>query len=142
MANGKRVALTDYVEVDGADLSVWCRGVTYTSTDDQIDASGFNASGSDDMLAGKRANSVQLDIIMSRASGGPHDVLYPLHRDRLEFDFVWRTDVNNAVGPTNPELRGTFILPEYGEGATRGDLEVATLTLVGTSTTPPQFWET
>lgn len=142
MADGKRVALYDYVECDGADLSKWCRGVTFTSTDDQIDASGFNATGSDDYLAGKRAQSVQLDIIMSRDANGPHAVLAPLHRDRSEFDFVWRPDVNSAAGATNPELRGTVILPEYGEGATRGDLEVTTITLVGTSTSPLTFYET
>lgn len=142
MADGKRVALYDYVECDGVELSKWCRGVTFTSTDDQIDASGFNATGSDDTLAGKRAQSVTLDIIMSRVSGGPHDVLAPLHFSRSEFDFVWRPDVNSAAGATNPELRGTVILPEYSEGATRGDLEVASLTLVGTSTSPLTFFET
>lgn len=142
MAYGKRVALHDYVEVDHVDLSKWCRNVGITSDDDQIDASGFSASGTDEMIAGKRARSVTLDVIMSRDAGGPHQVLYPLHRDRSEFYFVWRPDVNTAVGPTNPEWRGVVTLPTWSEGATRGDLETATLTLQSSPTQPLELHET
>ena len=126
----KRVALKDYISTDGVEISNFVRAVGFTSTDDRIDASGFNDTGASEFLAGTRVQEVTLDVIMGRGSGEPHGLLWPLHRDRLEFDFVWRADGSTGVGATNPELRGPVILPEYGEGATRGELEVTTITLV------------
>ncbi len=139
---GKRIALTDYIEVDGVDLSYFARSVAFTSTDDQIDVSGFNATGADETLAGKRARQVTVEFGMGRGSNEPHQVLYPLHKNRSEFDFVWRADVNAGVSSTNPELRGTVILPEYDEGATRGDYETASLTFVSQGDDGLEFYET
>lgn len=139
---GKRIALTDYIEVDGVDLSYFARSVAFTSADDQVDVSGFNATGTDESLAGKRARSVTVEFGMGRGSNEPHQVLYPLHKNRSEFDFVWRSDVNNAVGATNPELRGTVILPQYDEGAVRGDYETASLTFVSQGDDGLEFYET
>jgi hypothetical protein len=139
----KRIALKDLIEVDGVDISNYVRAVTFTSTDDRIDASGFNPTGSQEFLSGQRVDEVALDIMMGREANQPHQVLWPLHRDRSDFDFVWRSDSSVAVGPTNPELRGTVALPEYSEGATRGELEVQTLTFVGSDATDPLvFYET
>lgn len=126
----KRVALKDFIEIDGVTLSNFVRAVGFTSTDERIDASGFNNTGASEFLTGVRVQEVTLDVIMGRGSSEPHQVLYPLHRDRLEFDFVWRADGSSSVGATNPELRGTAVMPEYGEGATRGELEVTTITIL------------
>ena len=142
MANVKRVALTDYVEVDGVDLSIWCRGVTYTSTDDQIDASGFNDEGVDDIIPGKRARSVTGQVMMSRVSGGPHQVLFPLHDARSEFDIVLRADSSNAVSATNGEWRGKVTMPTWSEGATRGELEVTDVTFNSVASDPLTYYAT
>jgi hypothetical protein len=139
----KRIALKDLIEVDGVDISNYVRAVTFTSTDDRIDASGFNPTGASEFLSGQRVDEVALDIIMGRDASQPHQVLWPLHRDRSDFDFVWRADSSVAIGATNPELRGTVALPEYSEGATRGELEVQTLTFVGSDALDPLvFYET
>lgn len=143
MAYGKRVALTDYVECDHVDLSKWCRQVTINSTDEQVDSSGFNASGTDEFIAGKRARSVTVDMMLENGvSGGPSQVLYPLHRDKSEFYFVWRKNVNAGVGPTNPEWRGIVTIPDWTEGATRGQLEATTLTFNSSPTQPLERYET
>jgi hypothetical protein len=138
----KRIALKDYISVDGVDISNFVRAVGYTSTDDRVDASGFNSTGASEFLSGNRVDEITLDVIMGRGASEPHQVLQPLHRDRSTFDFVWRADGSAGVSSTNPELRGTAILPVYGEGATRGDLEVTTITLVAGSTTGFVFYET
>lgn len=139
---GKRIALTDYIEVDGEDLSYFARSIAFNSADDQVDVSGFNASGTDEFLAGKRVRTATVEFGMSRGASGPHQVLYPLHRDKSEFDFVWRADVNAVVSATNPELRGTVILPTYDEGATRGDYEVASMVFVSQGDAGLEFYET
>jgi hypothetical protein len=107
----KRIALKDYIAVDGVDISNFVRAVGYTSTDDRVDASGFNSTGASEFLSGIRTDEITLDVIMGRGSSEPHQILQPLHRDRSTFDFVWRADGSAGVSSTNPELRGTAILP-------------------------------
>jgi hypothetical protein len=47
------------------------------------------------------------------------------------------------VGATNEELRGTVILPDYNEGATRGELEVMTITFIeADAASPLTFYST
>lgn len=139
---GKRIALTDYVEADGVAISDFCRSVAFTSDDAQIDASGFNATGVDETLAGKRVRQVVVEVMMGRGSNEPHPLLYPLHRDKSVFSFEWRADVNSAASATNPALRGLVTLPSFAEGATRGDLEVATLTFISQGIGGLEFYET
>jgi len=133
----KRIALTDEVFIDGVDLSNFIRAITFTSTDDRIDASGFNDGGYSEFLSGARVDEVALDVMMGRGASEPHQVLWPLHRDKSDFDFTWKAQGGVAVSSTNPILRGTVTLPEYIEGATRGELEVQTLTFVGSDATDP-----
>ncbi len=138
----KRIALKDYVEVDNVEISNFVRGVTFTSTDDRIDASGFNDSGSSEFLTGARVQEVTLDVIMGRGSNEPHAVLMPLHRDRSEFNFEWMPDGSTGVSSSNPVLRGLVVMPTYGEGATRGELEVTSITLVAADETGLVFHNT
>lgn len=138
----KRIALKDYISCDGVDISTWVRAVGFTSEDDRVDASGFNSTGASEFLLGVRTREVTLEIIMARGTTEVHQVLYPLHRDRTAFDFVWRADSSNVVSATNPELRGSVLLAAWGEGATRGDLETTTLTLVTATTTGLEFYAT
>lgn len=141
--SNKRIALYDYVEVDQVSFaSGFVRSVSFTSDDEQVDASGFSASGVDEILAGKRTRSVTVEFFMTRAAAEVHQTLYPLHRDKTIFEFVWRANQNSAVGPTNPELRGNVTLPSWIEGATRGEVETASLTFVSDGTTPLEFYET
>lgn len=142
MADGKTVALKWYVECDGVDLSRWFRDIHVTSEDDQVDASGFNEDGVDDIIPGKRARSVTGQVIMSRVSGGPHQVLFPLHDGRLEFDIVLRADSSNPVSATNGEWRGQVTMPTWGEGATRGELEVMDVTFNSVASDPLTYYAT
>lgn len=138
----RRIALFDYIAIDGTDLSTFGRSVGFTSTDDRIDASGFNATGANTFLAGQRVDEFTVEFMTGRGASESHQVLYPLHRDRAVFSIVWRADVNSAASATNPELRGNAILPEYAEGATRGELETQSYTFVAGDATGFVFHET
>jgi hypothetical protein len=76
----KRIALKDFIEVDGHDLSNFARSVSFSSEHEQVDVSGFNALGTDEFLAGKTTQSVTVEFFGSYGSGEVHDVLYHLHR--------------------------------------------------------------
>lgn len=133
----KRIPFYDFVEVDGVDLSNFARQVTYESTDEQVDVSGFNPTGASEFLQGTRARQVTVEFFIGRGAGEVHQILYPLHDARTEFDFAWRPDVNSAVSATNEELRGTVRLLNYSEGGTRGEAEVQTFTFIASDATDP-----
>lgn len=125
----KRIALKDFIEVDGHDISNFCSAVAFSSEHAQVDVSGFNLTGANEYLAGQTTQSVQLTVFGSYGAGEVHDVLYRLHRDRTVFTFKWRPDQSAAVSATNPELQGNVQALTYAPGATRGDAESFQVTL-------------
>lgn len=143
MTVSKRIALKDYIELDGVDLSEFVHRVGFTSTDERVDVSGFNSTGASEFLTGTRVREVTMDIWMGRGTNEPHQVLYRLHKDRLPFDLVWRSDGSSNVGAANPELRGEVLLPEWNEGAGRGEAETMSLTFIQSDDTDPlEFYST
>ncbi len=133
----KRIALTDYVEVDGVDLSNLCRSVSFESTDDQVDVSGFNPTGASEFLAGNRVRQVTVEFYGTRGANEVHQVLFPIHDGRLTATFKWRGLGESAVSATNEELRGLVKILTYPEGGTRGDAETQTVTFIQASATSP-----
>lgn len=133
----KRIPLTDFVQIDGVDLSNFCRQVQLESTDDQVDVSGFNPTGASEFLAGNRARQVTCEFFMGRGSNEVHQVIFPIHDGRLTCSFVWRPDYNSAVSATNEELRGDVKVLTYGEGGTRGDAETTSIVFIEASATTP-----
>lgn len=125
----KRIALKDYIAVDGHDISTFCRSISFSSEHSEVDVSGFNSSGADEKLAGNTTQSVTLEVFGSYGTGEIHDVLYHIHRDRSVVSFAWRPDQTQAVGPDNPSLQGNVQALTYSPGATRGDAETFQVTL-------------
>jgi hypothetical protein len=140
--SSKRIALNDYVEVDGVNLSTFCRSISFASEHEQVDVSGFNTTGLDETLDGKTTQSVTCEFFESHGSNEVHQVLYRLHKEKVEFDFVWRANVNAAVGATNPELRGSVRLPAWSDAVTRGDVATQTLTFVTADTSGLVYYAT
>ena len=122
----KRIALSDYVEVDGVDISDFCNSVKENSANEQVDVSGFNATGADEFLSGKRTQSVDLGVF---GSSEIHAALYHIFRDRTVVTFKWRKDQNNPTSATNPELNGNVQLNTWAPGADRGQADTFTTTL-------------
>lgn len=133
----KRIALTDFIEIDGVDLSNLARSIEFESTDEEVDVSGFNPTGASEFLQGTRVRAVTIEFYGSRGSNEVHQVLFPIHDARADVDLVWRADSNASVSATNEELRGEVKIPTYGEGATRGEAETQTIRFVEASATSP-----
>jgi len=119
----KRIALKDYVEVDGVDLSDFFSQIGFSSQQSQEDVSGFNASGNDEFLAGKTTQSVTGQVFGAYGSGETWDILWPLHKNRTIFTFKWRPDSSQPVSSTNPQLEGNAQLLSWAPGATRGSVD-------------------
>jgi hypothetical protein len=116
----KRIALSDFVEIDSVDLSNFARQVQFTSSHTRVDVSGFNATGANEYLAGATDQSVTVDFYGSYGTGEVHETLYPIHKDKEIVLFKWRPDMNSPASATNPELRGNVQVYDYGPGAQRG----------------------
>jgi hypothetical protein len=119
----KRIALKDSVTVDAADLSNFARSVEFSSEHERIDVSGFNATGSNEYLAGQTEQTVTVEFFNGYGAAEPHTILYPLHKNRTICAFKWRPDQTTPVSATNPELRGNVQLLTYNPSATRGEEE-------------------
>lgn len=126
---GKRIALKDFISIDGHEISNFCRSVEFSSEHEQVDVSGFNDTGANEFLAGQTVQSVTLEVFGSYGSGEIHDVLYDIHRDRSIVEFMWYPDATVAVSATNPALTGNVQILTYGPGATRGEAEAFSVTL-------------
>lgn len=131
----KRIALKDYVGVDGVDLSTWFRRIGLTNEDDRVDVSGFNSTGSSEFLQGIRTQTIEAEVFVGRGNSESQDIMYPLYRDRVTFELVWRADGSNPVSTTNPEWSGNALLFGWSEGATRGEVEVQTVTFQAADST-------
>lgn len=137
------ISLYAYLEIDNVTFNASdVRSIEFTSSDEQIDAGGFNADGDTTTLSGQRTKSVTVEFYMNRAAGKVHQVLYPLHRDRSIFDFETRANMNNAVSATNQQLRGSARLPEWGETKTFGQVETLSLTFVSDISNPLEYYAT
>jgi hypothetical protein len=138
----KRIALKDFIEVDHVDLSGFFRQIGFSSEHSQEDVSGFNATGTDEFLAGRTTQQVTGEVFGSYGSNEVHQVLYPLHRDKSTFYFRWRPDQSAVVSATNPELRGNAQLLTYSPGATRGEVDAFAVTFTAADETGFKFFAT
>lgn len=138
----KRIALKDYVEVDGHDLSDFCRSVDFTSDHSQEDVSGFNAGGTNEYLAGPTVQTFTAEFFMGSGAGEPFDVLRPLHVNKTVFTIKWREDQTLPVSATNPQLTGNVQLFAFGKGAQRGSAETRSITFAAVDSTGLVFAET
>jgi hypothetical protein len=138
----KRIALTDFVEVDSVDLSNFARDVRLTSEHARVDVSGFSATGANEYLAGPTDQSIAVEFYGAYGTGEVHSTLYPIHQDRSVVPFKWRPDQVAPASATNPELRGNVQLYTYGPGGTRGDADTFTVTFNAADEDGLQFFDT
>ncbi len=141
----KRLALTDYIALDGVDISNLVRALEFESTDEEVDVSGFNPTGASEFLQGTRVRAVTIECYVSRGANEIHQIVFPIHDARASCTFVWRADgaAGAVVSATNEELRGLVKIPAYTEGGTRGEAETTSVRLVEASaTTPLTFYST
>lgn len=126
----KFLAQDCYVEVDGHDISNWCFRVATPSEREQVDVTGFNASGTKEFLAGDKTDSIELSILQDFAASGPHDILSDIYQNQTTVTVKVRP-TSAAVSATNPQLSGNAQLRSYdGLSADKGARAEITATLV------------
>lgn len=132
----KGLALKDYVEIDGSDLSNDCRSVNPADEHNQVDVSGFNPTGRDEFLLGTRVQSVTCEFFLT---DDVFDTIYPPYRDRTPVTFKWRKDMTAVVSATNPELQGNVLPRTWPPNATRGDVRVISVEFIPSDSTGLEY---
>lgn len=138
----KRVALKDSVMVDATDLSNMAREVHFSSEHEQVDVSGFSATGVNEYLTGPTTQTLTVTFYGSYGTGEVHGVIYPLHKNRTQCAIKWRPDSTAIVSATNPELRGNALVYSYGPGSTRGDVDTFEVVFTASDATGMAFFTT
>jgi hypothetical protein len=133
------IALKDKVTLDGSDISSDCYGVHPNFTKDQVDASGFSATGKATIIPGNETNEVTLDLFWTQAV---HAVLWTLYESGAAAPFTWRRDQNSSASASNPEIRGNVKVYNYPPEAVRGSVRTFSVTLVSGDDTGLVFYET
>jgi len=126
----KGIALKDYVEADGHDLSNFCNQVNPQFEDEVVDISGFSASGKNESLLGNRAQQIQCTFFDAYGSAETWDVLYRLYRDRTIFVFKTRPDQTLPVSSTNPSLEGNAQITNWSPNRQRGQVGAFPVTFI------------
>lgn len=128
---GKRIALTDYIEIDGVPFDDGqVRSVNTNFEHERVPAGGFNSTGTVEELSGQTTREITLTLYAKNDSNETFDVMNYLFETKAIFDFVWRKDQNSNVGATNPELRGSVKIFTFPQGAEFGEVETFDVTLV------------
>jgi len=108
-----KFAATDvYVLLNGQNISDWCFSVDAPDAKEQIDVSGFNATGSKEYVPGTRTQSITLGILQDFGATQIHQLLNPLYSNSTEFAIELRP-TSGARSSTNPWYGGSANLYEY-----------------------------
>lgn len=123
MTYTKEIALTDLIMIDETDVSDCFRSFGISSEDEQVDVSGFNATGSDEFLAGKRTRSFSGEAFYTSEL---YTLLWPLHDGKEVFEVQWTP--SGLEAGTRETYYGNCRLMVWPVEATRGDVRTATFT--------------
>lgn len=109
----KFIATDVQVLVNSVDLSDHAFSVETPSEKEQIDVSGFNASGTKEFLQGQKEESVTIQFLQDFASAKVHQTLEPLYRLGTTHPLSLLPDSDTAVSAANPRLSGSVQLLSY-----------------------------
>ncbi len=123
MTYTKKIALHDRITVDGVDMSNDFRSFGFTSEDAEVDVSGFSVSGTDETLAGTRAQGFTGDWYLTSEA---ETILFPIHRDRDIVEVAWQPD--GLIDNTRTTYHALCQLRSFSPTANRGDPYVSTAT--------------
>lgn len=123
----KEIALKDSISLDSNDISDFCSGIDPQMEDSIEDVSGFNATGVDESIPGKRTQTIVLTVFDSSEM---HAIFWPIYKNRDVVPFAWRPDQSLPVGADNQSLEGNVQISNYPRSRTRGSVATFQVTLI------------
>lgn len=123
MTYTKDISLSDEIHIDGNDVSDAFSDFSLSDVMEQVDVSGFNATGSDEFLSGKRTPQFTGTAFYTPELEA---ILWPLHDNRDTFTVVWKP--NGLADPARESYSLECQLLEWNPTATRGSPRTMQLT--------------
>ncbi len=125
MSYTKIVALHDYIEIDGTDVSNSFSAFGLTSDDGTVDVSGFSVTGTDETLSGTRAEGFSGQAFYSDDLA---DLLWPIHYNRDVVKVLWKP--NGLIDATAQEYYANCQLRNFDPTNTRGSASTMPVSFV------------
>lgn len=125
MAFTKQVARHDSVKIDNTDYSNAFRSFGLSSEDSTVDVSGFSVTGTDETLAGTRAQSFTGEMYFTSETSA---AMWEIYEARDIVMVEWQPD--GLVDATREVYQGNCQIRTFPPTDTRGDAAVMTLTFV------------
>lgn len=125
MSYDKRIALHDYIEIDGTDVSGSFSQFGFTSDDSTVDVSGFSVSGVDETLSGPRSEGFSGQAFYSEDLAA---LLWPIHYNRDIVEVRWQP--NGLLDNTANIYFARCQLRNFDPSNTRGSASTTPVSLV------------
>jgi hypothetical protein len=117
VAYTKLVARHDKITIDGTDVSNSFRQFGFTGEHSEEDASGFSASGQDELLAGRTSTGFTGEAFYTEELAA---IVAPIFFDRTVVEITWQP--NGLVDATREVYVGDCQVFTFGPTNTRGSV--------------------
>ncbi len=108
----KHVLKDAYISVAGVNISDHVSSVTINQNADEVDVTGFGASGYREYVQGFKEASISIDVFQDFASSSVDQTLYPYYASGGTFAVEVRP-TSSAASATNPKYTMTGVLNNY-----------------------------
>jgi hypothetical protein len=130
------------VTINGVDLSDHAFSVDLPAEREQIDVSGFNATGSKEFLPGASDETVTIGFLQDFAASEVHATLEPLYTNSSTFALIIKP-TSGGISSTNPAFQGTAALFSYnGLSGELGSRSEITAVMKSADPVAPLAWAT
>lgn len=123
----KRAATDWKVVVGSTQLSSWAFDVQITDEKEQIDVSGFSATGAKEFVPGSADQTIEVTFRNDFGAGGPYATIYPLYQGGSVFKLWVQGDSTDATAATNPWYGGSASCYAFPVSATLNEVEEITV---------------
>ena len=125
MAYTKQIARHDKITIDGTDVSNSFRTFGRPSEDDQVDVSGFSATGVDEFLPGPRNQRFEGEAFYTEELAL---IAEPLYKNRTTTTITWQPD--GLVDATREIYSGSGKITQFSPNNERGSVSVFPFTFL------------
>ena len=101
------------VVVNNKDLSDHAFSIDTPDERDEVDVSGFSATGTREFLPGVRDASIVIGFLQDFGTGSVHATLEPLYSGGSVFPIYVMPDMTAGTSATNPLYRGSASIYQY-----------------------------
>jgi hypothetical protein len=110
---GKYLLTKAKVMIDSTDLSRFAFSLDTPDEREQVDVSGFSATGTREYLPGTRDQTITIGFLQGFGTGEPHRILQAIYESGTTCVISILPDMTAGVGPGNPSFSGTANLYSY-----------------------------